>query len=382
MVLGCGEMGSSALSQLVKYSDADVVAADINLEKVKKLAKQLGAERVSAQRVDVNDHEGLVKAIKTANPDVVASCIGPFYKHASKVYRAALETSVSCVDLCDDYVAAKEALALNDEAKEAGITIITGVGDSPGLTNLIAKYLADKLDKVDNINLYWMVSRAEFLGSAVIQHALSIYEHPHQYLNGKLVEAKGELVVDFAPPVGRQKVRYCDHPEPYTLPLYIKGVKNVICAGGNWPSLPALDELEVSGANLGLTSQELIKVGKVSITPIEFLTAFILDASRKARKTIEKKGIPAMGGMRIEVKGERRGGPTEYVFLGIGKMAEGTPRSLTTVAKLLAIGEIKVKGAYPPEGCIDPELFIKEYSGGKLAFKEKGYGYYLELMRV
>jgi saccharopine dehydrogenase-like NADP-dependent oxidoreductase len=382
MVLGCGEMGSSAVSQLVKYSDADVVAADINLEKVKKFAKQLGTDRVSAQYVDVNDHKGLVQAIKAANPDVIASCVGPFYRYAGKVYRAALETSVSCADICDDYIATKEALALNDEAKEAGITIITGLGDSPGLTNIIAKYLADKLDRVDDINLYWMISRAEVLESARAQHGLQSYDHPYQFMNGKLVEAQGEFMVDFAPPVGRQKVRYCNHPEPYTLPLYIKSVKNATVAGGHWPPIPEIDDLEVLGPSLGLISEKPIKVGEISIMPINFLTAFILDASQKARKSLKEKRFPNVDAMRIEVKGERKGDPIEYVFLGIGKMIDGTPRSLVTGAKLLAKGEIKVKGAYAPEGCIDPKLFIKEYSGGKFIFKEKAHRYYLEIARV
>jgi lysine 6-dehydrogenase len=381
MVLGCGEQGSTAVSHLVKYSDADVVVADIDLKKANKLVKQLGTDRVSARRVDVNDHKSLVHAIKTANPDVIASCVFPFFRYASKIYRAALETGVNCVDVSDDYDATKEALALDDEAKEAGITIIAGLADSPGLTNLIAKYLTDKLDRVDDINTYWIMGRADSRESPNIQHEVHLYDHPHAYLNGKLVEAQGELEVDFAPPIGRQKVRYCSHPEPYTLPLYIKGVKNVICASGFWPPIPFLDELEVSATNLGLISEKPIKVDEVSIAPIDFLTAFILDASQKVRKSLKKRKIPAVSGIRIEVKGERRGDPTEYVWLGVGKFAGGAI-SLVTGVKLLAKGEIKVKGVHPPEGCIDPKLFIKEYSGGKFTFKEKAHRYHLEIARV
>ena len=32
------------------------------------------------------------------------------------------------------------------EAKKAGITIVSGLGDSPGLTNILAKYCCDQLD--------------------------------------------------------------------------------------------------------------------------------------------------------------------------------------------------------------------------------------------
>lgn len=227
------------------------------------------------------------------------------------------------------------------------------------MTNLIVKYLADKLDRVEGINVNWVMGRADSRESPNIQHEVHLFDQPHAYRNGKLVEVRGELVVDFGPPIGRQKVRYCDHPEICTLPLYIEGVKNVVCTGGFWPPVPVLDELEVLATSLGLTSEKPLKVDEVSIAPINFLTAFILDASQKARKSLRKRGIPAVSGTRIEVKGERRGEPTEYVSIGAGKFADGGI-SLATGVKLLAKGEIKVKGVYPPEGCIDPKAFLSE----------------------
>lgn len=381
MVLGgAGVMGGSAVSQLVKYSDADVIVADINLEKAKRLSEQLGKNRVSALFVDINHYKSLVKTIKTAAPDVVASAAGPFYKYADNVYRAVLEAGVDCVDLCDDYPGAKTALSLDEEAKEAGITIITGMGDSPGMTNIIVKYMAGKLDHVDNIDISWVTSVTESLGMAVLKHSfLTFAETTHQFLDGKLTEVQGfsgKETIEFPSPVGKCEVMYCDHPEPFTLPLHIKDVKNVTCKGGMCPTNvlnPAMD----IWTRLGLTSTEPIQVGKVPIAPIDFISAFLINAAKKA----EKEGIPPIGAQRIEVTGERKGDPTRYVWTVTGSMISNTPRVLVTAAKLLAKGKIKVKGVYPPEGCIDPELFLQEFGSGKLDFVERAYEHVVEITR-
>lgn len=44
-------------------------------------------------------------------------------------------------------------LELSGLAERAGITYVVGIGSAPGLTNLTAKYAADKMDKVDEIHI-------------------------------------------------------------------------------------------------------------------------------------------------------------------------------------------------------------------------------------
>jgi len=87
----------------------------------------------------VKDHEGLVKAIRDA--DVVVNCAGPFYKTAVAVAKAAVEAKVNYIDICDDYEAAEILFAseIDNAAKEAGITVLTGMGSDPGTNNVIVK---------------------------------------------------------------------------------------------------------------------------------------------------------------------------------------------------------------------------------------------------
>lgn len=50
------------------------------------------------------------------------------------------------VSICDDYDAAAAFLELDDDAKKAGVTAITGVGWTPGITNMLARMGADRFD--------------------------------------------------------------------------------------------------------------------------------------------------------------------------------------------------------------------------------------------
>ena len=75
------------------------------------------------------------------------------------------------------------------------------------------------------------------------------------------------------------------------------------------------------------------------------------------------------GGTIIEVKGLKGGKKTKLTFSGVGKGMTTTPRTLITVAKMVAGGQIKAKGAYAAEGCVDPLDFMKAFSEGFATIK-------------
>ena len=75
---------------------------------------------------------------------------------------------------------------IDQMAKEAGITVLTGMGSDPGTNNVLVKWYADRLDSVDDIYLYWVVSIAELAGAAW-DHSLhmTLGKIP-QYIDGEL----------------------------------------------------------------------------------------------------------------------------------------------------------------------------------------------------
>lgn len=363
---GCGAQGVFATKDLVESADVSaVVIADIDLEKAAKVASDIASPKLSTIRVDVNDHQGLVQAMKDV--DVVLNCTGPYYELGPKVVKAAIEAGKNYVDFCDDYDATQEMLALDSLAQEKGITILVGLGASPGLANVAARYAADKLDQVDEVKIAWMIGAGEPEGPAVLYHSFhGITGAVPQFLDGKLVEVpalSGEEIIDFPQPVGKAQVFYFGHPEPVTIPQTIKGVRTVTNKGGVLP--PELNELLKVFAEFGLTSPTPIMVKGREVSPRDFLVAYM--ASLPAEEVPPEQRLSAM---TIEVKGKKEGIDVTYTYSGAANMGPGTGISASIGAQMLGRGEIKVKGVVAPEACIDPEPFMAELAKKGITFTE------------
>jgi lysine 6-dehydrogenase len=164
---GCGDMGSYVVRDLIAFSDAEVVIADYRLERAQQMAAELG-DRARGVFVDAEDADMLVRVLEGA--DAAVGCIGPFYHFAPKLARAAIRARVPYVDICDDWGPMDELRSMDPQAKEAGVTVINGLGWTPGITNLMAKKGAAQLDEVDEIRIYWGGGAADSEGLAVVMH--------------------------------------------------------------------------------------------------------------------------------------------------------------------------------------------------------------------
>jgi len=351
---GTGGMGQGVTRDLIKQEQIKkVVLGDINTDPNRVQEKLRASGKVSLVRVDVNDHKGLVGTIKDA--DVVINCAGPFYKTAVAVARAAVEAKVNYIDICDDYEAADILFGsdIDKAAREAGITVLTGMGSDPGTNNVIVKWYANQLDRVDEVHLFWVVSIAELSGAAW-DHSLhmTIGKLP-QYLDGKLVYVEGgtgEETAEFLEPLGICQVRYVGHPQPLTIPRYIKGVKKVVVKGALIPSW--VDELIREQRDTGFLSKDPVEVKGTKVAPYD-LTLQLWGGIPNNRD----KG-PFSSGLKVIVKGERKGKLVTLTADIAGRMAPGTGLPASIAALMLDAGEVTVKGVVAPEGCINPDKFL------------------------
>jgi len=354
---GCGAQGTFATKDLVESKDVSkVIIGDVNVEKARRVAADIGSPKLSTIEIDVNDHRKLVKVMRDV--DVVANFVGPYYEHGVKVVKAAIEAGKNYVDVCDDYDATQKMIALNNLARDKGITILLGLGVSPGIANLIAKYGADKLDQVEEIKIAWIIGAGEPEGPAVLYHTFhGVTGSVPQFLDGKLVEvapASGKEIVEFPEPVGKAEVFYFGHPEPLTIPQTIKGVKVVTNKGGVLPS--ELNQLLLALAEVGLTGLTPITVKGREITPRDFLVSYMASFMPEE---LPPEGPPPSA-MKIEVKGKKKGMDTKYIYNAVGRMGEATGIPASIGAQMLGRGDIKIKGVVAPEACLDPEPFIVE----------------------
>jgi len=373
---GAGHIGSGAVRQLVKRApNAEVVIADKNLDGAKDLAKELGG-KTSAKSVDANNPKSLIEVMKGA--DVAVSTIGPFYVYGAKILRAAISAKTNFVDIDDDYDGTKDCLDLNEEARKAGITAIVGMGLTPGLTNIMAKYGAEKLDKVDEIHTAWAWTGIDpTIGPAIVAH----YYHActgkvPTYRDGKWVDIPSlsePEIVDFPSPLGRIEVSNVGHPEPVTIPRYIKGVKVVTNKGAIWPEYPFRDMTKVF-ADMGWSGLKEITIKGVSMPVRDILVALTLAMGELAPpETVEaltKSALEKIGeeylmgvGARSEVRGISKGKRTRFAYGTAWRSAiDSTAIPAAIGALMVARGAIKERGVFAPEGVVDSKAFLKEIS--------------------
>ncbi len=356
---GVGGMGQGVARDLIKQPQvSDVILADLYPDPERLSTKLRESDKTTLVEMDVNDHDAMVEAFQDAS--VVINTAGPFYKTAVPVARAAVASGVNYIDICDDYEGTE--ILFNSDidrlAREAGITVLTGMGSDPGTNNVLVKWYADRLDSVEDIYLYWVVSIAELSGAAWDHSLHMTLGRIPQYIDGKLVYVEGgtgEVAEQFLEPLGTCHVRYVGHPQPMTLPRYIAGVKNVIIKGALIPLW--VDELIKEQKETGLLSTEPIDVKGNQVVPY--------DVALKLWETIPegRDNGPQSSGLKVIVKGERDGRKVTYTADMVGRMAPGTGLPASIAALMMNAGDVTAKGVVAPEGCIDPAKFLSAFLG-------------------
>jgi len=368
---GCGVVGTAATKTLAKSKDfSAVVIADINLEKAKQVAKGLG-QKVSAMKLNAADGDSVKAAVKDA--DVVVNCVGPYYTFEKTILPAVIESGINYVDVNDDTGSTYEALDMDGAAKDAGITALIGMGSSPGITNLLAGYAArDLLDECESIDLLHTHGGEPTEGAGVIAHRFYCMDvEVPMFLDGqavKLSQAESENyteMVDFINLPGQYKVYPYPHPEPITLPIFLKdrGLQRVTNKGSVLPD--EYYNLTRDMHKLGLASKDPVVVNGIKIIPHDFAIAYLI--KRRDEILQETNFGEQRGCVKIVCKGKKKDTlePRTYVFSlvseGAGKgqaLGEATGMPAAFGAILLKRGKIKEKGVLPPEGCVNAMEFL------------------------
>jgi lysine 6-dehydrogenase len=347
---GAGDMGSRAVRDLAVDPEVSTLTiADVHRERARELAASLRPDSVDAIQIDADDHPALVSALR--GHDAAAGAIGPFYRYEVPVARAAIEARVPYVSLCDDYDAARDVLALDDMARSAGVTVVTGLGWTPGISNVLARRAAACLDTVEAIDVAWGSSAADSEGLAVIMHTIHIFTgRVPSFRGGREIEVEagaGRKRVRFPEPVGTIDVFDLGHPEPVTLPRFISGLEEVTLKGG------------LSEAPLNSLARFLARA-RLTDTPAK--KRRLASAIKFAMPALTRLGTPSdpCSAVRVDVRG-RAAGEERTISYGVADhMDRLTGIPLAIGARMLARGEIEAPGVTAPEAVVDPDAFLAE----------------------
>lgn len=356
LALGIGNMGSALLKDLIRSSDvSEIVAGDLDIQRLRQFVNTLGSDKVRAEHVDVADRDRLDELMGEGF-DVVASALLAEYN--VEVAKAAIKAGVSMVDTGPT---SSEIFALDEAAKEAGVTIVPSCGLEPGTDVILEGYGARKLDKVEELYVWC---------GGFPQKNTSGYNNPLRYkiswywrraLKGSLGKARilrdGKIVeveklsgpgnpetVIFPEPVGECEAFYTHAPFDVIEHLNLNHVKNAWNKTVRWKGHCEIWRKLVA---LGFTSNEPIKVKGCEITPFDFFVEL-------GNKTLRyEKGEGDMVVLRVHVAGEKEGEKTRYGYELMDfydKTEEVTAMGRTTaypcsiVAQMIGRGDIKEKG--------------------------------------
>ncbi len=350
LLLGaCADMAVPVIRLLRDDSEvASVLLADINEDKAKRIAQENGA-KFSAARCDANDHDAVVALMRGV--DVVLCYVGPFYVFEKKLAQCAIEAGTDYVSIADDYDAYLDVVTLEEDAKKAGVKILTGFGNSPGLTQILARKGYNDVPNTYRISVNWCAGSSESVGASNLTHLFHIFNGTTlQWFDGKEKRVKtgqGKKLVEFPAPIEKCHVYYTGHAESVSLPRNLPGLKEVTLHGGAKPEYVIALVKFMSALKFFSTHKRRAALARF-FHPIESL--------------FSSPGLDKSVG-RIEIFGNQNGKECSKYFTYAGHIADITSLPAYVAAKWLCNGKFSEKpgGVYAAERILDaPEPFLQD----------------------
>jgi saccharopine dehydrogenase-like NADP-dependent oxidoreductase len=344
---GAGEVGEEIARDLARVPEIDeLVIAGRNGPRAAALADELGA-RVTAQELDVRDRDASVSLLRGASLLMNCTSLQLF----DDVLELALDARVDYADLLSEPSGEQR-----HAARRAGIMAISGLGVTPGLTNVLVRQAADELDELHEVDISWISLRTIAPTPGLLDTILwelseecptRRYYHNRSYRQAAPLDGSRE--VEFAPPVGRQVVYYVPHTEVSTLPRHFPTIRDCAVRGSWRPDVMA--DIRVLH-RYGLLSGDRLELTKRAIWER-------YGGQRDDRAWMLYVNVETVGtrGDQIVHRTCRVSHPAEWGDRGVARV---TGLSAAVGALLLARNGPMATGFVDPEEYFVPAEFISE----------------------
>jgi saccharopine dehydrogenase-like NADP-dependent oxidoreductase len=284
---GAGLMAAGTARDLLSKLSSGVskiIAADANAERLGLLQKSLNDGRLETRIFDVNDTPALLPLLEDC--DLCINGVPTFAGFQMSIFERCLQAKRAYVDYGGMGVYTVKQKAQHDKWKSAGVTGVIGLGSDPGMSNIICRAVADRLDTVDRINLFWAATKIGSESPVLVppysvSTVIAEYANPsQQFLDGKLQEVPaqaGAETIDLPQPWGRTTFIHSQHSEPLTVP-FSEGINEKGIREFTWKlSLPQRDhEAWVGLVKAGFDPEnEPITVKGLTVRPLDVLQAVI-----------------------------------------------------------------------------------------------------------
>ena len=281
-VLGAGRQGTAAAYDLAKFGEAKrILFGDIQeetaLASAKRINDLIGREVAVGAVLDVSDRAALDAFLPGV--DVALSAVP--YTFNLEITRACLAAGTSLCDMGGHTGVVRQQLALDPEAKKAGVSIVPDCGMGPGLNVTMAMYARELLDEARAVHIYDgglpqdPVPPWNYQATFHINGLTNEMDGQATFLRNGVLTAVETLtepeMIDF-PPLGELEADVTSggmSTSPWTLEGQLLEYTNkTLRYPGHFEWLRAFKEL-------GLFSEDPIKVNGKHITPREVFHALL-----------------------------------------------------------------------------------------------------------
>ena len=396
LVLGAGRMGYGAAFDLI-HNSPDVKAvtiADFHSDKASEAAAKIGTDRITATGIDAGNYDDIVALFR--GHDSVISCVNYWYNES--LSKAAIETGANFCDLGGNNYVVDSQLAMDAEAKAAGINIIPDCGLAPGMVSILAMHGAKQFERLDEIHIrvgglpqdpkppldYQLVFSVEGLINEYIETARCIRD-------GRIAEVESmteleSLQFENFPPLeafqtsggtstlpdtflGKIKhldyktIRYAGHCDKFktmidlglcsseeTVADFVKVKPRKLFGELLQKHLPAdgPDYVLVRLEFVGTPRAETRPVGSVPVDDSATINTTSGDNSESKIQNPQSKIVRYDIVDRLDEK------------TGLSAMMRTTAFPASIITQMMASGEVNMRGATPQEKAIDPDKFVAE----------------------
>jgi len=380
LILGSGLMGPAAAFNAMSDPEVSrVTICDLDQRQLDAAQARLqsldGVDKLTTVALDLNDEQAAANLM--ADFEAVVGALP--WAAVRPGIRAAVAAGTPLVDLARPPEA--ELDHLKREVQGADGLVVLGCGVEPGLTEILARYLAEKLDRVDEVHI----------------KCGGIPEHPSPPLGYKIVFGGRDL------PLREEDAHVVENGELKLVPRY-SGVEMVSfpgvgeCEAWHEGFLPWLMDLEALKGlkvgtqktcrwpgyaakvtvlkELGLLSEEPVEVNGVQVAPKRLVDAVLYPRVKleQGERDITLFRVEAVG----EKGGRRRRHKMEMVDrydekLGFTSMARTTAFTGAIIARMIASGDLRARGLFTPEQVVTGPLLdtlLAELAAVNVRFEE------------
>ena len=332
-----------------------------------------GGDKARAMVVDARDAGSVKQAI--AGCDAMVNATQHFWNIT--VMHAAAAAGVHYTDMGGLFHVTKQQVELDAEFRKAGVTAVIAMGGAPGVTNILARYGAERLDTVEEAQaLCGNVDDTDWSRYAgwVVPYSLETLCDEFsvtapEFIDGEWVMditgGEGADELDFGEPAGSLEAHYTIHSEPFTFwhAWKDRGLKRATFK----LSLPAEFTGQMRFLNrIGMTRTDEVEVGGCHVRPRDVLLKVVSQIPKPVDVVLDDVDY-LVGIVRGVKDGRRLEWRTRAVVpahkeygAGGGDVDTGIPPAI--VAKMMAAGEVAGPGVFVPEQIVPCERFFEEFS--------------------